>query len=239
MDYPSFCEHAAKTASTLTDAPGWYVRLKVGRRGGTETTRDLTLPCSESDVKGVCDEMLDTYLDTEPCYLELLQLKGTRSHGSCRVEPDSADGGAAQPATREDLMGAILRTNDLLAKQLQARETAWGKTLEQLVQVRIQQAQTDALLEVSTDQSRSQMNQELMREFMAGAKQLLDRQIHTPSDAIRQAEDLAAAMRSTVQPGQAIQLSPAELQRIIALGEQLGSIVGDSMNAQNVPPATP
>ena len=136
-------------------------------------------------------------------------------------------------------MGAILRTNDLLAKQLQARETAWGKTLEQLVQVRIQQAQTDALLEVSTDQSRSQMNQELMREFMAGAKQLLDRQIHTPSDAIRQAEDLVAAMRSTVQPGQAIQLSPAELQRIIALGEQLGSIVGDSMNAQNVPPATP
>ncbi len=230
MDYPSFCDEASKKSSTLGDAPGWYVRLRVGRRGGTETTRELPTPCTPDQVRELCDQMLDTYLDADPCYLELLQTKGTRSHGSCKVEPDGLSENTS-PATPGDLMGAILRTNELLARQVADRERAWSSTLEQLVVARIRNAETEALQTVIGDEQRGRETRALMQEFMSGAKMLLDRQVNSPADAIRMAEELVQGMEATaVKDGRPVALSPIEIQRLLTLGERLQTLIAQSMS---------
>jgi hypothetical protein len=70
-----------------------------------------------------------------------------------------------------------------------------------------------------------------MQEFMSGAKMLLDRQINSPADAIRMAEELVQGMEATaVKDGKPVALSPIEIQRLLTLGERLQTLIAQSMS---------
>lgn len=228
MDETSFYERCAQKASDLDpSAPGpWYVRLRVGmgRSLSKETSRELPSPCTSDQARAAVSDALDTYLEDQTVYLELLHEKGTRSFGSCRIEPENVSS-AAGPATRDDLMGAILQTNGLLSRRLETSDRMFLTTLEKLVEARIENAENNALMLVASDGDDRKVKAEVMREFLGGFKTLIDRQIKSPDDAIRQAEELVSGLRRAATPESgALTLSDIQRSRVAAIVQELLSM---------------